>query len=190
MFRSHYSARHFVVPVVLYSVLFNIPKFFELTTSCPKPDINQSYLPDNISFQVPELHKDLNLTQEYLGHCKFGNLEVTATVMRSIKGWIRILKLSFVFPSRMNFWYLNIYFLWMNTILNIWTPIISLIVLNITIYRYRWFSGCNNKYLGRKIQEHMKNLVVGYGNRLTQEVKLRVTSWGWAVQSSGQAGPS
>ena len=87
VFRYHYSSRHFVVPVVLYSVLFNIPKFFELTISCPKPNINQSfYLPDNISFQTPELHKDLNLTQEYLGHCKFGNLEVTATDMRSIKG--------------------------------------------------------------------------------------------------------
>ena len=87
VFRYHYSARHFIVPVVLYSVLFNIPKFFELTTSCPKPDINQaSYLPDNISLQIPEIHKDLNITQEYMGHCKFGDLEVTATDMRSIQG--------------------------------------------------------------------------------------------------------
>jgi hypothetical protein len=138
VFRYHYSSRHFVVPVVLYSVLFNIPKFFELTISCPKPNINQSsYLPENIFLQVPELHKDLNLTQEYLEQCKYGDLKVTATDMRSIQGYKRIQRLSFVYSSRMNFWYLNIYFLWMNTILNIWTPIISLIVLNITIYRYR-----------------------------------------------------
>ena len=33
----------------------------------------------------------------------------------------------------MNYWYLNIYVLWMNTILNIVLPIISLVVLNILV---------------------------------------------------------
>ena len=37
--------------------------------------------------------------------------------------------------SRSSYWYLNIYVLWLNTILNIIIPILSLIVLNISIMR-------------------------------------------------------
>ena len=33
--RVHYSSLHFIVPVVLYSLLYNLPKFFELTIVCP-----------------------------------------------------------------------------------------------------------------------------------------------------------
>ena len=32
--RSEYSTVHFIVPVLLYSLLYNIPKFFELKVSC------------------------------------------------------------------------------------------------------------------------------------------------------------
>ena len=32
--RSEYSSVHFIVPVLLYSLLYNIPKFFELKVSC------------------------------------------------------------------------------------------------------------------------------------------------------------
>jgi hypothetical protein len=31
-FRHVYSTRTFVIPVTLFSILYNIPKFFELTT--------------------------------------------------------------------------------------------------------------------------------------------------------------
>ena len=34
--RFHYSSRHFVIPVVVYSLLYNLPKFFELTVACPE----------------------------------------------------------------------------------------------------------------------------------------------------------
>ena len=33
--RYKYSSKHFILPVVFYSIFFNIPKFFELTTACP-----------------------------------------------------------------------------------------------------------------------------------------------------------
>ena len=33
-FRQQYSCRHFLVPVILYSVLYNLPKFSEFTTVC------------------------------------------------------------------------------------------------------------------------------------------------------------
>ena len=35
--RHKYTARHFIVPVVAYSIVFNLPKFFELTATCPEP---------------------------------------------------------------------------------------------------------------------------------------------------------
>ena len=38
--RLHYTSRHFVVPVVIYSVLYNLPKFFELRIECPASGTN------------------------------------------------------------------------------------------------------------------------------------------------------
>ena len=32
LFRREYSSRHFIIPVVIYSILYNTPKFFEFTT--------------------------------------------------------------------------------------------------------------------------------------------------------------
>ena len=40
--RLHYSSRHFVVPVVIYSVLYNLPKFFELRIECPASGANET----------------------------------------------------------------------------------------------------------------------------------------------------
>jgi hypothetical protein len=34
-FRYKYSSRHFILPVVIYSITYNLPKFWELTTVCP-----------------------------------------------------------------------------------------------------------------------------------------------------------
>ena len=51
-------------------------------------------------------------------YCLHGNLELKASKLR------------------VNYWYLNIYVIWLNTILNILVPIISLIVLNVLISRY------------------------------------------------------
>ena len=33
--RFHYTSRHFIIPVVVYSLLYNLPKFFELSVACP-----------------------------------------------------------------------------------------------------------------------------------------------------------
>ena len=33
--RFHYSSRHFIIPVVVYSLLYNLPKLFELSVACP-----------------------------------------------------------------------------------------------------------------------------------------------------------
>ena len=37
---------------------------------------------------------------------------------------------------RTNYWYLNIYVLWLNTLFNILLPILSLVILNIITLRY------------------------------------------------------
>jgi len=112
--RYGYSSRHFIIPVVLYSVLFNLPKFFELTTSCPESA--QETLNTSI----------VGAPGKFLGDCLHGDLEIVGREMRG------------------NYWYLNIYILWLNTLLNILFPVSSLIVLNIIIFR--------------KIEEHLKNL--------------------------------
>ena len=43
----------------------------------------------------------------------------------------------------MNFWYVNIYGLWANIILNIISPLIGILVLNTIVYRY-WLIGRNH----------------------------------------------
>ena len=40
--RLHYTSRHFIVPVVIYSVLYNLPKFFELRIECPASGANET----------------------------------------------------------------------------------------------------------------------------------------------------
>ena len=35
IFRHKYSSCHFVLPVIVYSLSYNIPKFFEFTVACP-----------------------------------------------------------------------------------------------------------------------------------------------------------
>ena len=100
--------------MVLYSVIYNIPKFFELTTSCPDQEMTS-----HLNNTPRDLWADLNRSQSVglFQECQHGDLELVAT------------------DIRINYWYLNIYVLWMNTILNILFPIISLIVLNILICR-------------------------------------------------------
>ena len=121
-YRYSYKSKHFIVPVILYSLLYNLPKFFELTTSCPEPANTNQTLgtsslppPTSPSTLLPYPPPPPN---EFLGGCKYGNLALVGRGMR------------------INYWYLNIYLLWMNTLLNVLFPIISLIILNILIYRY------------------------------------------------------
>jgi len=56
-------------------------------------------------------------------------------------------------PMRMNFWYVNIYGLWANIILNIISPLIGILVLNTIVYR--------------KLNEHARNL-----NSVSDEVEV------------------
>jgi hypothetical protein len=37
--RYKYSSRHFILPVILYSIVYNVPKFWELETLCLPPSV-------------------------------------------------------------------------------------------------------------------------------------------------------
>jgi len=128
-----------MIPVVLYSVLYNLPKFFELTLACPADLENNKTSADskftntssttNTLQPVPaNLSGLLSLGGPHPGQdsCRYWELQLVAREIRT------------------SYWYLTIYVLWLNTILNIIVPILTLIVLNIIILR--------------KIKQHMQNL--------------------------------
>ena len=118
--RYGYKSRHFIIPVILYSLLYNLPKFFELTTSCPEPAHTNQTLDTSETPSPPSLLSSPPPPPEFLGGCQYGNLALDGRDLR------------------VNYWYLTIYLLWMNTVLNVLFPIISLIILNILIYRYSY----------------------------------------------------
>ena len=45
--RYKFSSRHFVIPVVIYSITFNLPKFWELTSICPPQEDLMSNFTNN-----------------------------------------------------------------------------------------------------------------------------------------------
>ena len=77
--RHTYSSRTFIVPVVLYAVLYNIPKFFELTTACKEMipvHVNGTH---NTSAFLQDLNEDQNISQV---ECNYSNMVIVATQMR------------------------------------------------------------------------------------------------------------
>ena len=108
--RFHYSSRHFIVPVVLYSLLYNLPKFFELTVACPET---------------------VGWTNNT--NCSLLDMKIAANDMRCERN-IKSLDPNDV-CLRLNYWYMNVYVLWLNSLLNIILPIISLVILNINTSR-------------------------------------------------------
>ena len=121
--RYKYSSRHFIIPVIFYSILYNIPKFFELKSICP----NSHHDNKDITNVVQE-----NSTEDNGVSCSYSELELVARDFRL--GASLVMKV-FTFFYRTSYWYLNIYVLWLNSILNILLPIISLVILNILILR-------------------------------------------------------
>ena len=66
--RHSYTSRTFIVPVLLYALLYNIPKFFELRTTCAESNTTSLYSPefDNVS------------------NCEYSDMEIQGTDMRSV----------------------------------------------------------------------------------------------------------
>merc|ERR1712038_548589 len=112
-YRRWYKTRRFTIPVVIYSVLYNLPKFFEFELACVSNQAQAHHVDGNAG--APLLHEDLGPSD--------GN------------GSSRCVKQFVATPMRSNYWYLKIYGLWMNSLLNIVFPLIIILVINFMVYR-------------------------------------------------------
>ena len=102
--RQVYSTRTFVIPVILFVVLYNVSKFFELDVITA----HSLTLENGTLLYGPDL-ENLTLAQNE-------RLNVTYILQPT--------------QLRINSMYITIYILWMNLIFNILGPFIALAVLN------------------------------------------------------------
>ena len=163
--RHHYSSRHFIIPVTVYTLLYNLPKFMEFTTVC----VGDIPFGNYTAFNETEYSSLILHSQD---SCRLEELRIVATSIRSetqpfvhkyrmqINPFAVHLnsKLSFLsllwgrghwghdahiiinfaiqlYIFRTNYWYVNVYVLGLNTLFNIVLPILSLIILNVIILR-------------------------------------------------------
>ena len=75
--RYKITSRHFIIPVVAYSITFNIPKFLEVTTSCPP----EGYLMANQTNQT-FISLMVNSTSSTPSTCNMGQLVLVARDIR------------------------------------------------------------------------------------------------------------
>ena len=131
--RHHYSSRHFIIPVIVYTLLYNLPKFLEFTTVCvediPLSNFTAFNDTENSSFELNSRNS-----------CTWEELRIVARSIRSESTKCKTFDSTSVcnpnlFLSRTNYWYVNVYILGFNTMFNIILPILSLIILNVIILR-------------------------------------------------------
>merc|ERR1711879_233631 len=134
---------HLTTPVLLYSILFNVPKFFEYMTMCP-----MEYIRSNASSPLT-LYDDFSNYYKLNVYLLRNNLTGTGTNTHfpsppgdEVCGFSE--KLLVINNSRDSNLYISLYILGLNSVLNIVIPGVSLICLNISIMS--------------KIREHMKNV--------------------------------
>merc|ERR1719350_334753 len=96
-YKHKYNTCHFATPVVIYSILYNFPKFLEFDLACVHNDNGTIILEEH------------NFSCDYVA-----------------------LKSA---PMRENFWYLKVYGLLLNCVLNITIPLFLILLINIKVYR-------------------------------------------------------
>ena len=124
--------------MVLYSLLYNLPKFFELSVACPQ-DGGWTNKTGNTNCSLYEMELAANEMRYEFGlpssdtplpyGLEFSNLFFDTVPRGQSKHYY------FFDIFRVNYWYINVYVLWLNTILNIVVPIVSLVILNISTSR-------------------------------------------------------
>ena len=139
--RHHYSSRHFIIPVIVYTLLYNLPKFLEFTTACAG-DIPLSNFTAFNETEHSSMRKRENSSFELNSRnsCTWEELRIVARSIRSESTKCKTFDSTSVcnpilFLSRTNYWYVNVYILGFNTMFNIILPILSLIILNVIILR-------------------------------------------------------
>ncbi|TRY79944.1 hypothetical protein TCAL_06554, partial [Tigriopus californicus] len=121
--RHVYSTRTFVIPVVVFTMLYNVPKFFELTVvripsfldnTTNWESVNETTFVSEHGCYVYNNATDTYNLDNYTGPLMF---ELKPTSLRLDRIYIRV------------------YILWMNLLLLILGPFIVIIVLNFRVYR-------------------------------------------------------
>ena len=107
--RHVYSTKTFIIPVILFSILYNVSKFFELNVV----EERTMTLENGTIVRSATAEEWLNLTMLELDHDNVTyNLRLQPTKLR------------------LDSMYITIYILWMNLIFNILGPFVVLAVLN------------------------------------------------------------
>ena len=124
--------------------MFNIKRihFYSnriFSSQCTEPDIYLSIL-SNYFLILSEINC---IFDSFIHHFR-------DTYFSCVFSCLFILRLNYAVKlfCRANYWYINIYNLWLNTVFNIVLPIASLVILNILILRYVLH---NIKYCVQKI---------------------------------------
>ena len=142
--RHQYSSRHLIIPVIVYTLIYNVPKFLEFKTVCPMDNILSNMTDNNVSLILDSRNScaldELNIVARSF---RLDIRPYTYKLMNNewIDGYGYVIVSSKSgynlkeYFSRKNYWYVNIYVLGLNTFLNIILPILSLVILNIIILR-------------------------------------------------------
>ena len=129
LFRRNYTSKTFVLPVMIFTLVYNLPKFFELyvkkdvmlkSVDCAEIMADQSYLEyrPNCTIDTEDwAQQKVNVTVLDQNDEPQYKISITATDLR------------------INRIYIRVYILWLNLIVQIIVPFVLLIVLNILTYK-------------------------------------------------------
>lgn len=115
--RRGYNSKTFVLPVIIVTLLYNLPKFFELTVTTDMMMQNKTCLE---ILEAPHY-------QEYHANCTD---DETANV--SVPKYQVNIQASDI---RANSWYIRYYLVWLNMITQFLIPFVLLIIFNILTYK-------------------------------------------------------
>ena len=153
-FRNNYTSKTFVLPVMIFTLVYNLPKFFELyvkkdvmlkSVDCLEIMENQSYIEYRHNCTSDDW-EDQKVNVTVLDHNDEPQYKISITAT----------------DLRINRIYIRVYILWLNLIVQIIVPFVLLTVLNILTYK--------------KIVEFEQNLSNQMRERNTRPSMRRVTS--------------
>ena len=112
---SHnWPSKNIILPIILFSITYNIPKFYELKVVTARDTIEHSSNDNQtVSTENYETHRDNSSYEEYYQE----NVSILPTNMR------------------LNSWYIKIYLIYINMVTHGIIPMLTLTILNMAIYK-------------------------------------------------------
>ena len=171
---SHsWSSCTYILPVAAFSIIYNIPKFFELTTEThtytEHSNITSLASPNQTELDYPEAEEKSVEETEKIKKVKVFNIEIiylTNDQMLVVVGT----------SLRQNPYYYKVYVIYMNLVLNGLIPLVSLVILNILVYlRLRDFSQCvdtsmrNQSVQFREVMLAKVSCIIVAGKMITEQ---------------------